>query len=95
MTAEPIHHIPNATPFDLIADHLEDLISEARIFADGEPVSNQGQADAVSALIEDLRLAAKDADAERVRENEPHDKANAAVHLHIASLKKNDAHQTV
>jgi hypothetical protein len=79
MTAEPIHHIPNATPFDLIADHLEDLISEARIFADGEPVSNQGQADAVSALIEDLRLAAKDADAERVRENKPHDDAKAAV----------------
>jgi len=86
MTAEPIHHIPNATPFDLIADHLEDLISEARIFADGEPVSNQGQADAVSALIEDLRLAAKDADAERVRENEPHDKAKAAVQAKYAPL---------
>jgi len=79
MTAEPIHHIPNATPFDLIADHLEDLISEARNFADGEPVSNQGQADAVSALIENLRIAAKDADAERVRENKPHDDAKAAV----------------
>jgi hypothetical protein len=86
MSAEPIHHIPNATPFDLIADHLEDLISEARIFADGEPVSNQGQADAVSALIEDLRLAAKDADAERVRENEPHDKAKAAVQAKYAPL---------
>jgi hypothetical protein len=86
MTAEPIHHIPNATPFDLIADHLEDLISEARIFADGEPVSNQGQADAVSALIENLRIAAKDADAERVRENEPHDKAKAAVQAKYAPL---------
>jgi hypothetical protein len=85
MTAEPIH-LTNATPFDLIADHLEDLISEARIFADGEPVSNQGQADAVSALIEDLRLAAKDADAERVRENEPHDKAKAAVQAKYAPL---------
>jgi hypothetical protein len=86
MTAEPIHHIPNATPFDLIADHLEDLIAEARNFADGEPVSNQGQADSVSALIEDLRLAAKDADAERVRENEPHDKAKAAVQAKYAPL---------
>jgi hypothetical protein len=86
MSAEPIHHIPNATPFDLIADHLEDLIAEARNFADGEPVSNQGQADAVSALIESLRLAAKDADAERVRENEPHDKAKAAVQAKYAPL---------
>lgn len=86
MTAEPIHHIPNATPFDLIADHLEDLITEARNFADGEPVANQGQADAVSALIESLRIAAKDADAERVRENEPHDKAKAAVQAKYAPL---------
>ena len=78
MTAEPIH-LPNATPFDLIADHLEDLIAEARNFADGEPVASQGQADAVSALIESLRIAAKDADAERVRENKPHDDAKAAV----------------
>ena len=79
MTAEPIHHIPNATPFDLIAEHLEGLIDEARNFADGEPVANQGQADAVSALIENLRIAAKDADTERVRENKPHDDAKAAV----------------
>jgi hypothetical protein len=78
MTAEPIH-LTNATPFDLIAEHLEGLIDEARNFADGEPVVNQGQADAVSALIESLRIAAKDADAERVRENKPHDDAKAAV----------------
>lgn len=85
MTAEPIH-LPNATPYDLIADHLEDLIAEARNFADGEPVSNQGQADAVSALIESLRIAAKDADAERVRENKPHDDAKAAVQAKYAPL---------
>jgi hypothetical protein len=86
MTAEPIHHIPNATPFDLIAEHLEGLIDEARNFADGEPVANQGQADAVSALIESLRIAAKDADAERVRENKPHDDAKAAVQAKYAPL---------
>jgi hypothetical protein len=85
MTAEPIH-LTNATPFDLIADHLEDLIAEARNFADGEPVANQGQADAVSALIESLRIAAKDADAERVRENKPHDDAKAAVQAKYAPL---------
>lgn len=85
MSAEPIH-LTNATPFDLISEHLEDLISEARNFADGEPVDNQGQADAVSALIENLRTAAKDADAERVRENKPHDEAKAAVQAKYAPL---------
>jgi hypothetical protein len=85
MTAEPIH-LTNATPFDLIADHLEDLIAEARNFADGDPVASQGQADAVSALIESLRIAAKDADAERVRENKPHDDAKAAVQAKYAPL---------
>jgi hypothetical protein len=85
MTTQPIH-LPNATPFDLIAEHLEDLVAEARNFADGEPVTNQGQADAVSALIESLRTGAKDADAERVRENEPHDTAKAAVQAKYAPL---------
>lgn len=85
MSAEPIH-LTNATPFDLIAEHLEGLIDEARNFADGEPVANQGQADAVSALIESLRIAAKDADAERVRENKPHDDAKAAVQAKYAPL---------
>lgn len=85
MSAEPIH-LSNATPFDLIAEHLEDLIAEARNFADGDPVTTQGQDDAVSALIESLTTAAKDADAERVRENKPHDDAKAAVQAKYAPL---------
>jgi hypothetical protein len=85
MSAEPIH-LPNATPFDLLSEHLEDLIAEARNFADGEPVANQGQADAVSALIENLRIGAKDADAQRVLENKPHDEAKAAVQAKYAPL---------
>lgn len=85
MSAEPIH-LANATPFDLISEHMEDLIAEARNFADGEPVTTPGQDEAVKALIEDLKTAAKDADAERVRENEPHDKAKAAVQAKYAPL---------
>lgn len=85
MTAEPVH-LPNATPFDLIAEHLDDLIAEARNFADGEPVTTPGQDDAVRNLIEDLNTAAKDADAERVRENKPHDDAKAAVQAKYAPL---------
>lgn len=85
MSAEPIH-LSNSTPFDLLAEHLEDLISEARNFADGQPVETQGQADAVSELIENLRTAAKDADAQRVIENKPHDEAKAAVQAKYAPL---------
>lgn len=85
MSAEPIH-LPNATPFDLLSEHLEDLISEARNFADGEPVTTPGQDEAVANLIEDLTTAAKDADAERVRENKPHDDARAAVQAKYAPL---------
>lgn len=85
MSAEPIH-LTNSTPFDLIAEHLEDLISEARNFADGEPVASQGQADAVSALIENLRVAAKDADAQRVIENKPFDEGKAAIQAKYAPL---------
>lgn len=85
MSAEPIH-LSNATPFDLLAEHLEDLIAEARNFADGEPVTTPGQDAAVAELIENLNVAAKDADAERVRENKPHDDAKAAVQAKYAPL---------
>lgn len=85
MSAEPIH-LSNATPFDLISEHLEDLVAEARNFADGEPVTTEGQDKAVADLIDALNTAAKDADAERVRENEPHDKAKAAVQAKYAPL---------
>lgn len=85
MTAEPIH-LTNATPFDLIAEHLEDLIAEARNFADGEPVTTPGQDAAVEELIDSLTTAAKDADAQRVLENEPHDTAKAAVQAKYAPL---------
>lgn len=85
MSAEPIH-LSNATPFDLISEHLEDLVAEARNFADGEPVTTEGQDKAVADLIDALNTAAKDADAERVRENEPHDRAKAAVQAKYAPL---------
>lgn len=86
MSAEPIHHLPNATPFDLLSEHLDDLIAEARNFADGDPVTTPGQDEAVRNLIEDLNTAAKDADAERVRENKPHDDAKASVQAKYAPL---------
>lgn len=85
MSAEPIH-LSNSTPFDLIAEHIEDLLTEAHNWADGQAVEKQEQADAVSRLIEELRTAAKDADAERVRENKPFDDGKATVQAKYAPL---------
>jgi len=85
MTAQPLH-IPNATPFDLIADDADDLLTEARAWADGEAIATQAQADEVSRLIEGLRLNAKAADDARKDENRPHDDAKAAVQAKYAPL---------
>lgn len=85
MSAVPIH-LTNSTPFDLLAEHIEDLLAEAHNWADGQPVEQQAQADDVSRLIEELRTAAKDADAERVRENKPFDDGKAAVQAKYAPL---------
>lgn len=78
MTTQPIH-LPNATPFDLIVESIEDLIGEARNYADGVSVETQGQADDISRIIEGLNLNAKALDAERVVEKAPLDKQIAAI----------------
>jgi hypothetical protein len=85
MTAQPIH-LSNSTPFDLIAESINDLLTEAYNWADGAGVENQAQADEVSRLIEDLRLNAKAADDERKRENEPFDQGKAAIQAKYAPL---------
>lgn len=78
MTTQPIH-LPNATPFDLIVESIEDLIGEARNYADGVAVETQGQADDISRIIEGLNQNAKALDAERVVEKAPLDKQIAAI----------------
>ena len=78
--------LPNATPFDLISEDAQDLLLEARNWADGTPISTQEQADDVSRLIESLRLNAKAADEARKDENKPHDDAKAAVQAKYAPL---------
>lgn len=85
MTAEPIH-LSNSTPFDLIAETADDLLTEAHAWAGGSAVETQAQADDVSRLIEDLRQIAKAADDERKVENKPHDDAKAAVQAKYAPL---------
>lgn len=53
---------------------MDDLLTEAANWADGTPIANQEQADAVARLRQLLQDAAKLADEARVAEKAPHDK---------------------
>lgn len=77
---------PEDSPFDAIRVHIEDLYAEAKGFLDGEPIETQGQADAVSNLLNMIREAEKAADAQRVKENEPFDTGKAEVQARYAPL---------
>lgn len=68
-----------AEPAVLFAEEVEDLLSEARNFLDGEPITNEQQAEAVSSLLNRLRRVSKDADEARKVEKKPHDDAAKAV----------------
>lgn len=85
MSAEPVH-LTNATPFDLVSEDASAWLDEARNYADGQPVTTQGQADDVSRIMEGLRNAARAADEARKAENRPHDEARAAVQEKYAPL---------
>lgn len=97
-TAEPNPRIhlgannpPEATPFEAHRLNMEDLLEEARGWADGATVETQGQADDISRLIDDLRKAGDAADAERLREKRPLDEQieeiQARYNLWIGGLK--------
>jgi hypothetical protein len=68
-----------AEPSVLFAECIDDLMLEARNYLDGEPISNEQQADAVSSLLNRLRRVSKDADEARKAEKKPHDEAAKAV----------------
>ncbi|MNQ67171.1 hypothetical protein D3C85_816810 [compost metagenome] len=76
MSAEVIH-LKNEppTPFDAHRINLDDLLVEARNWADGEPASTQVQVDEIARLIDDLNAGAKAMEAERVAEKKPLDEA--------------------
>lgn len=77
---------PPETPFDLISEEADDLLTEARAWADGQPVETQAQADDVSRLIDGLRKLAKAAEDARKEEVRPYDDAKAAVQAKYAPL---------
>ncbi len=78
MTTTPtIGH--NRSPFELIAEEIDDLYGEAKNFADGEAIADQQTADAVTVLFEGLHAAGSKAEEQRKIEKKPHDDAAKAV----------------
>lgn len=78
--------IPNARPFDLCEEKINDLYGEAKNWLDGEPIASQEQAEAVQTLLRQIQEAHKQADAERVKENKPFDDGKAEVQARYAPL---------
>lgn len=82
---------PPLTPYEAVALHIEDLLIEARNWADGQAVETPAQADAVARLIDDLRAAERAADDARKAEVAPLDEARdviqAKFNVYIAPLK--------
>lgn len=70
---------PDPTPYEALKAHVDDLEAEARNFLDGEPIANEGQAAAVSRLLEDARKARTAAETQRKADAKPFDDGKAAV----------------
>lgn len=64
---------PHLIAFEAHRVNIEDLYTEAKNFCDGEPIDSEGQANAVSLLMDELRKASKAADDARVAEKKPLD----------------------
>jgi len=67
------------TPFERVKAEVERYHGEALLWCDGEPIANQGQADALNLLKNSIRAAEKAAEAERKAVKKPHDDAIAAI----------------
>lgn len=78
MPAAPVA-IPNITPFEALSMDIDDLLLEARNWADGDPAQTQEQVDTIARLIDDLNDRAKLLEAERVREKKPLDDQIKAI----------------
>lgn len=74
------------TPFEMSEVEIGDLYAEAKNWLDGEPVTSQEMADAISRLIDDLRKAHKLAEERRVEEKRPFDEGAAEVQARYAPL---------
>lgn len=68
-----IHPGANMPPFDTAVAELLDLYDEAKNWADGTPIENQDQCDALDALDKALLAVSQKLDAMRVEEKRPLD----------------------
>lgn len=73
----PIGH--NRTPFDDITDRATDVYAEAENWLDGEVVKNEGQAEALTKLSDELKDLEKERKAAFTKEKAPHLTASKAV----------------
>ena len=69
----------NPPPVEAFALHIEDLFALVSGSLAAGPITTDAQEVALDNLLDDLRQAKKDADAQRVIEKRPHDDAAAAV----------------
>lgn len=70
---------PEPTPYEAHKANIDDLVLEAQNFLDGEPIETEGQAEAVSKLLDDARKASTAAEVQRKAEAKPFDDGKAAV----------------
>lgn len=77
---------PDATPYEAVKVHVDDLMTEARSWLDGAPVETQAQADGVSKLLDMLRKAKTATDIARKDEAKPFDDGKAEVQARYKSL---------
>lgn len=89
--AGPGHNNPPPSPREALAAHIDDLLTEARNWADGTEVTTEAQHDDLTRLIGDLLTADRDADAARKTEREPFDEQIEEIqcwyNVYIAPLK--------
>lgn len=87
----------NRSSFDLAREAIEDLYAEAKTWLDGEPVTEQQQADALNTLQSRIREAAKDAEKNRKAEAKPFDDGKAEVQARYKPVlsKAEDAENAV
>lgn len=80
------HNRPPKTPFEEAVERIDLLHTEATNWLDGDAIENQGQADAVSKLLDDARKAKKAADDARKAEAKPFDDGKAEVQARYKPL---------
>jgi hypothetical protein len=71
--------IRNMTPFDEVAQEIDELFAEAKNWCDGEPLKTAQQHDEVTALYDALHAAGKKADTLREAEKAPLDEQVKAI----------------